>query len=201
MSEDQTLNLVFAVGMLVLVVSVLFARRTSFRDVLRGFLGWVAIFAVFILGFSYQEELRAVWNRVAGQMAGGGQQVRGDTLEIAQSNDGHFWVTADVNGTPVRFLIDSGATTTAMNRGTADDAGLTVTDGGFPVILTTANGMVEAHRATIDSLVVGNIVANDFPVVVAEAFGDTNVLGMNFLSQMESWRVERNRMILVPPSR
>ena len=199
MSEDQTLNLVFAVGMLVLVVSVLFARRTSFRDVLRGILGWVVIFAVFILGFSYQEELRAVWNRVAGQMAGGGQQVRGDTLEIAQSNDGHFWVTADVNGTPVRFLIDSGATTTAMNRGTADDAGLTVTDGGFPVILTTANGMVEAHRATIDSLVVGNIVANDFPVVVAEAFGDTNVLGMNFLSQMESWRVERNRMILVPP--
>jgi aspartyl protease family protein len=201
LTEDQNINLVFAIGALVLVASALFSRRMGFGEIVRSALAWVAIFAVFIVGFSYQHEIRAVWNRVSGEVTGSHQQiVIGDTLRIRQSADGHFWANATVNQLPVRFLIDSGATTTAMTLRTAQNAGIEISDSPFPIILSTANGSVEAQRGQIQSLRIGSMVAKDLPVVVAEEFGDANVIGMNFLSELKSWRVEGREMILEPPS-
>lgn len=201
MTEDQNINLVFAIGALVLVGSALFSRRIGFGEIVRTALSWVAIFAIFIVAFSYKTELLGVWNKVTGELTGAHeQQIVGDTLKIRQSADGHYWADAEVNGIPVRFLIDSGATTTAMTLKTAQAAKVDINEGGFPTYLSTANGTVEAQRGTIQSLRVGPIAASDLPIVVAEAFGDSNVIGMNFLSEMKSWRVEGQEMILEPPS-
>ena len=201
MTEDQNINLVFAIGALVLVAGALFSRRIGLGEIIRNILAWVAIFALFIVGFSYQREILAVWDRVTGEMTGGNEQaVVGDTLRIRQSADGHFWVDAEVNAEPVRFLIDSGATTTAMTLATAQKAGINISDSPFPVILSTANGSVQAQRGTIQSLQIGPMLAKDLPVVVAEEFGDSNVIGMNFLSSLRSWRVEGTEMVLEPPA-
>ncbi len=200
MTEDQNINLVFAIGALVLVASALFSRRIGFGEIVRTALAWVAIFALFIVGFSYKTEILAVWNRVSGELTGSSDQmVAGETLRIRQSVDGHFWIDAKVNALPVRFLVDSGATTTAMTLRTAQAAGIDISSSPFPVILTTANGSVEAKRGTIQSLQIGPMTARDLPVVVAEEFGDSNVIGMNFLSELKSWRVEGGEMILEPP--
>lgn len=199
MTEDQNINLVFAIGALVLVASALFSRRIGFGEIIRNILIWVAIFAVFIVAFSYQREILAVWNRVSGEMSGANQQtVVGGTIRIQQSADGHFWVDANVNAQPVRFLIDSGATTTAMNLRTAQMSGVDVSDSPFPVILSTANGSVQAQRGSIDSLQIGPMEVRNLPVVVAPEFGDSNVIGMNFLSSLRSWRVEGTEMVLEP---
>jgi aspartyl protease family protein len=66
------------------------------------------------------------------------------------------------------------------------------------VIVDTANGSVEAKRGRIESLRVGPIQRSDFPVLVSDSFGDTNVVGMNFLSTLQSWRVDGNILILNP---
>lgn len=201
MTEDQNINLVFAIGALVLVASVLFSRRIGLSEIFRNILIWIAIFAVFIVGFSYQQEILAVWSRVSGEMTGANEQlVVGDTLRIRQSPDGHFWVDTMVNELPVRFLIDSGATTTAMSLATARNSGVEVNESSFPVILTTANGSVEAQRGNIQALQVGPMIARDLPIVVAAEFGESNVIGMNFLSKLRSWRVEGTEMVLEPPS-
>ena len=201
MTEDQNINLVFAIGALVLVAGALFSRRIGFGEIVRTALAWVAIFALFIVGFSYKQEILAVWNRVSGELIGSNEQlVVGETLRIRQSADGHFWVDAKVNAEPVRFLIDSGATTTAMTLATAQKAGINISDSPFPVILSTANGSVQAQRGTIQSLQIGPMLAKDLPVVVAEEFGDSNVIGMNFLSSLRSWRVEGTEMVLEPPT-
>lgn len=201
MTEDQNLSLIWAAGALVLVASALFSRRIGFGEVIRTALAWVAIFAVFIVIFSYKDQLVGVWDHVTAEVTGqNDQQIVGTTLRIRQSADGHFWVNANVNNKPVRFLIDSGATTTAINLTTAQDTGIEVSQMGFPVLLSTANGDVEAQRGQIQLLEVGPMTINDLPVVVADAFGDSNVIGMNFLSKLDSWRVEDNEMILTPPS-
>ena len=67
MTEDQNINLLFAIGALVLVGSALFSRRIGFGEIVRNILAWVAIFAIFIVGFSYQQEILAVWTRVSGE--------------------------------------------------------------------------------------------------------------------------------------
>ena len=126
------------------------------------------------------------------------QQVSGKELRIPMSRDGHFWVRARVGGIERRMLIDSGATITALSVETAEAAGLAPDRAPFPVILKTANGDVSARTSSVDELRIGNIVARHLAVVVSPAFGDTEVIGMNFLSKLKSWRVEGNMLILVP---
>ena len=112
--------------------------------------------------------------------------VQGRETRIPLGPDGHFWVRAEVNGVPRRFLIDTGATLTTLS---AD---------GEQIVLNTANGSTTGDLARIDELRVGNIVARRLDTVVAEGIGDTNVLGMNFLTQLAGWRVEGRTMVLEP---
>ena len=126
------------------------------------------------------------------------QAVSGKVLRVPMARDGHFWVHARINGVERRLLIDSGATVTALSVDTAEVAGLQPERSPFPVILKTANGAVAARTSTIATLRIGNIVARHLPVVVSPSFGDTEVIGMNFLSKLKSWRVEDNLLILEP---
>ncbi|NNM75413.1 TIGR02281 family clan AA aspartic protease [Sphingomonas sp. ID1715] len=198
MNDGQAAQLIGTALMLVLVGSSLLARRLPLGQAARMAAGWVLIFAALLVGYSYREELSAVAQRVGGDVLGERGQTIGGSLRVPMAPDGHFWVRARVNGTSVRFLIDSGATTTALSSDTARDAGVAVNSGGFPVLINTANGPVEARRARVERLSVGPIVATDLAVVVAPAFGDTNVLGMNFLSSLRSWRVEGQSLVLEP---
>lgn len=198
MSGDQTAQLLATSMMLVLVGSSLMSRRLPLGQVARMVAGWVLIFAAVLVGYSYRGELQQVAQRVTGDLRGDHGQTVGGTLRVLMAEDGHFWVRAQVNSTPVRFLIDSGATTTALSRDAAAAAGLVVDDSGFPVTIETANGMVEARRAEIETLSLGPITSRNLAAVVAPAFGNTNVLGMNFLSSLASWRVEGQTMVLQP---
>ena len=126
------------------------------------------------------------------------QTVSGGETRVALARDGHFWLNAQVNGVDTAFLVDTGATFTAVSRGVASEAGLEQGGNGFGVTLSTANGMVPAEQATIQSLKVGNIEAQGLDVVVLDTMGETNVLGMNFLSRLAGWRVEGDTLILVP---
>jgi aspartyl protease family protein len=126
------------------------------------------------------------------------QSVAGKETRIDLSNDGHFWLQADVNGQPHRFLIDTGATLTAISEDTAIAAGVPQQSLRRTILMRTANGAVRAELTTIEELRFGNIVARDLDAVVAAGLGDTNVIGMNLLSRLASWRVEGNTLILVP---
>ena len=126
------------------------------------------------------------------------QVVDGGETRIPLSPDGHFWVRAKVNGVDGNFMIDTGATLTAISAPLAERAGLEPRRGGIPIMLGTANGTVQAHVATVDSLTFGNVNASGTDAAVAESFGDFNVIGMNVLARLGSWRVEDNTLILVP---
>lgn len=126
------------------------------------------------------------------------QRVEGRETRIGMSNDGHFWLQATVNGQPHRFLVDTGATLTAISEDTAVSASVPQNPIRQSLTMRTANGTVEAELATIAELRFGNIVARDLDAVVAPGLGDTNVIGMNLLSRLASWRVEGRTLILVP---
>ena len=98
----------------------------------------------------------------------------------------------------IRKFVVVGATVTALSAQTASAAGLKVEKPIFPLLIQTANGQISADTATVPELRLGNVAARDLPVLVSPAFGDTDVLGMNFLSRLKSWRVEGNTLVLVP---
>jgi aspartyl protease family protein len=126
------------------------------------------------------------------------QAVVGDEVRIPMSRDGHFWATVKLNGTETRMLVDSGATVTALSESTAAAAGVKADATIVPLLMKTANGTVRADAGTLDLLELGRIEARGLKVVISPALGDTDILGMNFLSKLQSWRVEGRTLILTP---
>lgn len=153
-------------------------------------------FLIFILlqQAPYQPEL----SRLASSLGLDDQRVSGRELHVKMAPDGHFWVDASINGVRRRMLIDSGATVTALSEQTAAAAHVRTGTNIAPVMLRTANGVAPARTGSIDELKVGNIVARNLKVVTAPGLGELDVLGMNFLSKLQSWRVEGNTLVLVP---
>lgn len=199
MNAEDGPSLVWGIIMVMLLVSSLAARRLPIGQMAKMALAWIAIFTLFFVVFSFRFEFLAIWERTKAEFDGtAAQTIVGEAVQIKRQDDGHYWVQVEVNGKDVKFLIDSGATTTAVNSATARETGIDVDVSGYPVIINTANGRITAQRGSAQSLQLGPIELKDHKVVVSESFGDTNVLGMNFLDGLSSWKVESNVMTLQP---
>ncbi len=198
MNSGEGAGLVYLILLLVLVGSGLAARRIPMRQSLKMALAWVLIFAILFVIVALRDDFAALGRRVVQAARGDAAPVQqGETVRIRQSEDGHFWVDAELNGQKVRFLIDSGATVTALSAETARRAGVEA-GGGFPVAVDTANGTIMVKRGSADRIEVGSIVRTDLPVHVSDALGDTDLLGMNFLSTLSGWSIEGRWLILRP---
>ncbi len=184
--------------LLILPISALIARRVPILRVLFSLATWGIIAALLLVVVNQREQFDPYLQRIAALLKLDDQNVVGKETRIRMSPDGHFWAHVKVDGIERRMLVDSGATVTALSAATADAAGLSVKDGMFPMVLSTANGRITAKTATVGELRLGDIAARDLGVVVSPAFGDTDVLGMNFLSKLKSWRVEGRTLILEP---
>ncbi|BBC99886.1 MULTISPECIES: retropepsin-like aspartic protease family protein [Sphingobium] len=205
---DQAASTIWYVLAIILVGSALIGRQMAWGSLLRMALLWVAIFAGLLGLFKFGQSQGFLTGRWAEEgsavtpdeapAALPRAQAEGQALRIPVAPDGHYWVEATINGTPARFLIDSGATITALSENTARAAGLNYDVGEPNVIMTTANGKVEAKRSSIATLAIGPISASDLPVVVSPAFGEVNVIGMNMLSRLKSWGVQDGAMVLKP---
>lgn len=125
--------------------------------------------------------------------------VEGSETVIPLSSDGHYWVRATINGAELDLMVDTGATITSLSQDGAEAVGLEPDPLVAPALLNTANGQVMARAGIIGELSFGTITARNLEAMILPAEGlDTNVLGMNLLNQLMSWRVENERLILVP---
>ncbi|MDB5703248.1 MAG: hypothetical protein JWN66_364 [Sphingomonas bacterium] len=181
------------------VVIVLLARRFRVVGQAVSFTFMVGAIALVAMLVAERGRFDPTFARVASLLnLDRGQEVSGKEMRVPMASDGHFWVTVRFGQVERRMLVDSGATVTALSSATADAAGLRPDNSPFPMIIQTANGSIRAQTATVPELRIGNIVARDLPVVTSPAFGDMDVVGMNFLSRLKSWRVEGRTLILTP---
>jgi aspartyl protease family protein len=207
-ATGQAASALFLILVISMVASGLLARRLPAVRLLTWGIAWaVLIFGGYLLFRAiepqitkWQQDRRSGDVMIAPESAGpkssATETVGGTVLKVPMSNDGHYWVDAQVNGQSVRFLIDSGASTTALGQQTAGALPLLPDPGSNMIMVQTANGPVSAQRAIVAEMDVGPIRATRLPVIVSPAFGPVNVLGMNFLGKLKSWRVEDGVMIL-----
>ncbi|MEO0032274.1 MAG: hypothetical protein RIS94_2032 [Pseudomonadota bacterium] len=162
------------------------------------FTGNVVLVAVFCLAALRFVRMDPSFDALGTNIALPAQSVSGGETRVPLSADGHYWVEANLNGTRQRFMVDTGATVTTLSQDVADEAGIQPDPLRLPVVVRTANGSVEAQMGRAGELRFGSIVARDLDVIMTGSTGGLNVLGMNFLSRLKSWRVEEGVLILVP---
>lgn len=196
--NDQTGSVLLYCLMLLLPLSALLARRLPLGRVAMMAAAWVGIFAVGLLLIALVSHADWLTAGARELFYGRDQSVTGSEVRIPMGDDGHFHARVSINGVERVLLVDSGATDTALSLATATAAHVDPDGDGLVEVVDTANGQVLARRSRIASLQVGDISATDVPVTVAAEFGDTDVLGMSFLSRLKSWKVEGRELVLTP---
>jgi aspartyl protease family protein len=194
MDSSNAPNAFYLLMWLLLAASSLAAMRLPIAKMAKMALAWVAVFGFTFAIFSYRSEFSELGSRLKSE-AIGAPIVAGGEMRIPMADDGHFWVDASVNGHEVTFLVDSGASVTTISRDTANKAGIET--GMMRDWIDTANGTVEVRLASAERFEVGPISRTDFAIQVND-HDQTNVVGMNFLSSLASWRVEGHYLILKP---
>jgi aspartyl protease family protein len=124
--------------------------------------------------------------------------VQPDAGAILKAKDGHFWAEGEVNGAPVRFLVDTGATVVALTPADAERLGFDLDRLNYVSGVVTAGGRTRAAAVRLDSVEVAGARLEDVDALVIEKGLDASLLGMSYLGRLSSFQATRRAMILRP---
>jgi aspartyl protease family protein len=115
-----------------------------------------------------------------------------------KSADGHFWAQGQVNGVPVRFLVDTGATVVALTPADAQHLGFDLQQLSYGSSVVTAGGKTRAAAVRLASVDVGGAQLEGVDALVIEKGLDASLLGMSYLGRLSSFRATRQALVLTP---
>ncbi|WP_029004544.1 TIGR02281 family clan AA aspartic protease [Azorhizobium doebereinerae] len=203
---NQFGSLTYQVPILIIVGAVAWSIvRGRIGEALVAALFWILLGTALAIGYTYRGPLLQVAERVIGQLVPGyAISLPGSamTVEVARGADGDFAVRVGINGATVPMLLDTGASSVVLTIEAARAAGLPVDFLKYDVPVDTANGRTRAASVVLDKVTVGGIVERRVPALVAPAgMLRTPLLGMSFLSRLESFEVRGDRLLLRGPGR
>ncbi|MBP6013285.1 MAG: TIGR02281 family clan AA aspartic protease [Alphaproteobacteria bacterium] len=178
------------------LTSVVLRWRGSISEALQYSLIWLALFAALIVGYSYRDDFKSVWQRVAGEVSPASPMQRSDAeVVLRRTADGHFRADVDVNGVSIRMLADTGATSIALSESDARRAGIDVDQLQYTMIVSTANGDAQAAPVTLREVRVGSIVRRDVKAAVSRGLSGS-LLGMSFFNTLSRFTIEADELVL-----
>jgi aspartyl protease family protein len=175
---------------------VLFRKRIA--QAIEAALFWVVVGVVLVFCYTYRVELRDISERMLAELIPGrATQRTARMVEIVRGRGGDFQVAAQVNGSRVAMVLDTGASAVVLTQEAAKTAGLPLEVLSYSVNVDTANGRTRAASVTLDRLAVGGIVERSVPALIAQPGQlKTNLLGMSFLNRLESWEVRGDKLMM-----
>jgi len=121
----------------------------------------------------------------------------GRKARVKMDSRGHFVTKARMNGRQVEVLVDTGATSVAINRSTAKRLGIRLKQSDFKYKVETANGSTKAAAATIDRIEIGRVtVRNVRAAVLDDKALSSTLLGMTFLGELRKFEVKNRELVL-----
>ncbi len=185
-----------------LIAAAILGRGMRFGDVARQMVIWVVIILALMTAFLFRYEAQDLASRISGGLLPGSpiSRISDDgrkEVTLIRANNGHFGARGTVNGKPVRFLVDTGASSVVLSHRDALAAGIDPNRLSFTVPVFTANGRTMSAEAMIDVMAIGSIVRTGKKVLVSApgALGES-LLGMSFLGTLSSYEVRGDRMFL-----
>lgn len=190
MDSEQIARLTYLLLLLVAVAGwVLVEFRRRIGEALRVGIAWGLIFCGVAAGYG-------LWQDMGGLSLPPPQMVStGGEITIPRAPDGHYYVTLQINGTPIRFLADTGASNMVLTQDDAKALGIDPEGLVYLGEASTANGTVRTARVELPNVALGAYTDTDFPAWVNRSEMAGSLLGMEYLSL---YRVEiaADQMIL-----
>lgn len=201
MPNDDFAQLAYLAILGSVVAAGLVGSHRRLGEMVRNLLLWAVIILGLVTGWTYRDQVELIASSVISDLSPGRPVVlvAGDNPEIAlrKAMNGHFEADARVNGAPVSFLIDTGATTIALSYEDAIAAGYDPKDLAFTLPIMTANGPALAAPVRLESVEIGPIRRVDLRATVAEQGKlEQSLLGMNFISSLSGFEMRGNEIVL-----
>ena len=117
-------------------------------------------------------------------------------IVVARAPDDHFYLTLDIDGTPVRFMVDTGASTVVLSDRDTDRLGIDRRGLAFFGSAQTANGTIRTARITLRDVRLDGEPLGDLPASVGDGPLGISLLGMDFLNRFEKVEMSRDRLVL-----
>lgn len=116
---------------------------------------------------------------------------------LRREDDGHYWARADIDGTSIKLLVDTGASIVALTWNDAQRLRLKPEDLDFKWAINTANGETKGASVLIPTIRVGNVeIENVEAMVLKDGLLENSLLGMSFLGKLYSYEFKRNQLII-----
>jgi aspartyl protease family protein len=197
-SDWDRARIVQLIFILALVSSgIVFSRRYKLRETARNIAIWMGIASVLATGFTFQDELRTAYERVRAELIPS-YAVMADpkTLVLTQSENGHYYLTSELNGVPVTFLVDTGASDVVLSPSDAKRLGVDVGHLEFNHVYETANGIGRGASYRVARMMLGKIELDDVPVSINAAYMTESLLGMSVLRNIASVEIRDRKLYL-----
>ena len=173
-----------------LLAYLLIANRSQLGPMLRAALLWALIFIGVVAAVGLWDDMRETVAPSRAVSFGEGQ------VEVPRDPSGHYFVTLEIQGTPVRFVVDTGATHMVLSRRDAQRVGIDPEALVYTGRAQTANGTVRTARVNLGEVVFGQFVDSDVTAWVNEGEMELSLLGMSYLARFERIEIERGRLVL-----
>ncbi len=165
-------------------------NRQSLNKTMQQAMAWVFIFVGAIAVVGLWEDIRSTVGP-APQMT-----VTGETIEVPRSYDGHYYLPVLVNGEPITFLVDTGASQIVLSEQDAERIGIDPDQLNYFGRAATANGEVRTAPVRLDSLELGPIIDRGVAAWVNEGDLRQSLLGMDYLHRFSNIQFTDGRLIL-----
>lgn len=171
---------------------VMLEYRKSAGVMLKQAMVWVFIFLAVIAGVG-------LWGDIRQEIAPHRQMVfTGDTtrIETERAWDGHYYLEVEMNGAPITFVVDTGATAIVLSQQDARRLGIDTDRLMYSGVAGTANGEVRTADVRVQEVVLGNMLDRNVPALVNSGEMDTSLLGMSYLQKFSRIEIADNRLVL-----
>ena len=166
------------------------SNRGRWKSMLKHGTVWVFIFAVVIVGYGLWTDNRFPSLPRQSVFSEEGR------VEVPRGFDGHYYVTLDINGVSVPFIIDTGASDVVLTLVDAARVGIAEDELMFTGRAQTANGRVETAQVRLDTVRLGTIEDRFVPAVVNSGAMRQSLLGMSYLGRFDKIEIAENLLIL-----
>jgi aspartyl protease family protein len=154
---------------------------------------WFLIFVGVVLAYGIWEDVEGIASPRQSVVSG----VDGVVVDVPRQRDGHYHLYLEVNGTPVDFIVDTGATDLVLTRRDAARIGLDLDGLDYQGEAYTANGTVRTAAVRLDEVVLGEIVDRGVRAVVNEGEMHQSLLGMSYLQEFGRIEIENDQLRLI----